>query len=86
MASALEDVEKELKGRSRKGNNNRNHSGEKRLLSSANSKMPVSGQNQGAMQRSHEDSEDSLNRPKHLDSNREGAMILMVMDSSASNH
>ena len=87
MASALEDVEKELKGRSRKIINSRNQSGDKNLLSSANSKVAFSGHNQGTIQQSHEeDDEDSLNRPKQHELNREGAMMLMVMDSSASNH
>jgi len=52
MASAIEDIEKELKGRGKKGTNSRNFSGEKGILSSANSKIPVSGQNQAAMHRS----------------------------------
>jgi hypothetical protein len=86
MASALEDVEKELKERGKKGTNSRNFSGEKGILSSANSKIPISGQNQAAVHQSQEESDDSINRPKGLESNREGAMMLMVMDSSASNH
>jgi len=86
MVSAIEDVENELKERGKKGTNSRNFIGEKGILSSANSKIPVSGQNQAAMHRSQEDSEDSINRPKDLEYNREGAMMLMVMDSSASNH
>ena len=52
MASAIEDVEKELKERGKKGTNSRNFIGEKGILSSANSKIPVSGQNQAAMHRS----------------------------------
>lgn len=90
MASAIEDVEKELNGRSKKGR--RNLSGEKRLLSSVNSKMHLSGRNLGAIEvqcnNRNESDNDSINRPKQLESNREdaGAMMLMVMDSSASNH
>ena len=52
MASALEDVEKELKGRGKKGSNSRNYSGEKGILSSAHLKMPFSGQNHAPMHQS----------------------------------
>jgi hypothetical protein len=45
MASAIEDVEKELKGRGKKGTNSRNFNADKGILSSANSKTPLSGQN-----------------------------------------
>lgn len=86
MASALEDVEKELKGRGKKASNSRNYSGEKGILSSAHLKMPFSGQNHAPMHQSQEDSEDSISHANELESNREGAMMLMVMDSSASNH